>query len=245
MQKAFVFRLSPKLAVLLTVAALAPTIFAAKALALTFREVEYTCPIDGKVFKTRVVASYTQFGMRLDLRPVGALVAPIPLPVCPDNGFVMYKKTFSDAELAKLKPVVLGEDYRRKREANTSYYMVAYLRERMGAQDYELAQLYLKASWQAEGRKELHLLEQYRSLALQRFDAFVNKSTDRSPQWWSAAVVAAELERLLGRFDNAEARLNKLPVAQLDAKSVLPRVIEQIRSHAKNHDKAPARFVSK
>jgi hypothetical protein len=245
MQKVFIFRFVPKLAVLLIVAALAPMIFPPKALALTFREAEYTCPIDGKVFKIRVVASYTQFGMRLDLRPVGALVAPIPLPVCPDNGFVMYKKTFSDAELAKLKPIVLSEDYRRKQQENTSYYMVAYLRERMGAADYELAQLYLKASWQAEGSKESHLLERYRSLALQRFDAFVDKSTERSPQWWSAAVVAAELERLLGRFDNAEARLNKLPVAELGVKSVLPKVIEQIRSHAKNHDKAPARFASK
>jgi hypothetical protein len=239
------FRRSSKLTVLLIVAALATTIFAAKAWALTFREMEYTCPIDGKVFKTRVVASYTQFGMRLDLRPVGALVAPIPLPVCPDNGFVIYKKTFSDAELAKLKPIVLSEDYRRKRQENTSYYMVAYLRERMGAEDYELAQLYLKASWQAEGSKDPHLLEQYRSLALQRFSAFVEKSAERSPQWWSAAVVAAELERLLGRFDNAEARLNKLPVAELDAKSVIPKVIEQIRSHAKSHDRAPARFASK
>jgi len=33
--------------------------------------------------------------VRLDLKPMGALIAPNPLPVCPDNGFVVYKKEFT------------------------------------------------------------------------------------------------------------------------------------------------------
>lgn len=232
-----------RLAVLLGALLLAATLPTVSAFALTFREADFICPIDGKTFKARVVGSYTQFGMRLDLKPFGALIAPIPMPVCPDNGFVMFKKQFSDAEIAKLKPIVLGDEYRRTRQQHTDHYMAAYLLERLGADDLELAHLYLKASWEAETRKAPALVEQYRLLALHRFESFLKKDTSRSPQWWSTAVVSAELERLLGRFDEAEKRLGELPVAELEAKSVLHKVIQQIRTHAKNHNVSPEQLA--
>lgn len=230
-------------AVLLGALLLAATFLTASAFALTFREADFVCPIDGKAFKARVVGSYSQFGMRLDLKPLGALIAPIPMPVCPDNGFVMFKENFSDAEIAKLKPIVLGDGYRSARQQHTDHYMTAYLRERLGADDLELAHLYLKASWEAETRGAPALVEQYRLLALHWFESLLKKDTSRSPQWWSAVIVGAELERLLGRFDEAEKRLSDLPVAELDANSVLHKVIQQIRTHAQNHNALPERLA--
>ncbi len=176
--------------------------------------------------------------MRLDLKPIGALIAPMPMPVCPTNGFVMFQDEFTAAEIAKLKPIVLSKDYQRARQANTDYYMAAYLRERMGATDLELAQLYLKASWEAEAR-DPELMRQYRTLALDRFEAALKKSTGESDEWWNAAVVSAELLRLLGRFDAAGKRLDELPVAHLASDSVLLEVIKQIRTHARNRNVSP------
>lgn len=218
-------------------------LWAEGAQALTFFDTEVTCPIDGKTFKTKAVGSYTQFGMRLDLKPVGALVAPIPLPVCPENGFVVYQEKFSDDELVKLEAIVLTDAYRQLSRQHTSRYMVAYMQERMGADDYKLAHLYLQASWEAEGH-ERPLLDQYRALSLEKFDALLKRDNSRSSNWWTAAVMSAELERLLGRFDGVERRIAALPLAELEGNATpnggaILNFVEQIRAHAKNANAAP------
>src|SRR5262249_2994831 len=121
------------LAVLLSPVVIAFVVFAnSRVEALTFGETEVTCPIDGKRFTTKVVNSYSMFGRWLDMKPMGALVVPLPLPVCPENGFVIFKQTFSDDEMEKLKLIVLTDEYRSLRRENTDYFMIAYLMERMG-----------------------------------------------------------------------------------------------------------------
>jgi hypothetical protein len=74
---------------------------------------------------------------------------------------------------------------------------------------------------------------------LQRLDAFLAQSGDHSAQWWSAAAVAAELERLLGRFEAVEARLAKLWVDAATASAGQRNAIEQIRRHAGNRNSDP------
>src|SRR5262245_20026034 len=68
--------------------------------ATTFLKVELTCPIGGQKFKATIVTSNTFWGRRLDLKPVAPTPSSVPrlLPVCPENGFVMYKREFSDEE---------------------------------------------------------------------------------------------------------------------------------------------------
>src|SRR5262245_59152654 len=198
---------------------------------------EFTCPIGGGKFYAEVVGTHTQMGMRLDLRPLGALRAPLPLPVCPDNGFVMYRETFAAAEIAALEPLVLSDEYRRLRAQHTDYYMVAHLRQRMGADDLTLAYLYLQASWEAETERP-RLLASYRSSALERFEAFLQIDNSYSEQWWTAAVLVAELNRLLGRFDAAGTQLQGLPMDRVRAGSAWPRVIDQIRRHATSNSSA-------
>jgi hypothetical protein len=207
--------------------------------ALMLYNAEFICPIGGEKFTAEVVGSYTQFGVRLDLKPFGALIAPIPLPVCPKNGFVMYKSEFSETELEQLKPLVLSDDYRRTRAEHTDYYMVAYLRERMGADSLDLGFLYLKASWEAEDKRAL--LTSYRSLALTKFDDFLTRDNSESGQWWIAAIVVAELERLLGHFDAAEERLAKLPKS--DPGSIRLQMIDQIRGYARKSNSDAQNFA--
>lgn len=202
---------------------------------------EFACPIGGGKFFAQLVGTYTQTGMRLDLRPLGPLIAPMPLPVCPDNGFVMYRETFSEAEIDRLKPLVLSDDYRRLRAEHTDYYMVAYLRDKMGADRLTLAYLYLQASWEAEEQRSA-LLANYRSLALDNFEAFLKLDNSRSEQWWTAAVLVAELDRLLGRFDAAQAQLEQLPVNEARVGSAWPRVIDQIRRHSLSNNSTAQRF---
>ena len=204
------------------------------ATATTLTEMEFTCPIGGQKFKATVVSSTFHLGIRLDLKSA-TLMPDLMLPVCPENGFVMYESKFSDDELGKLTPIVLSGEYQGLRAQNTSYFMVAYMQERIGVGDDEIAYRYLQASWEAEARGP-QLTERYRRLALEKLEAALARGRK-----WELVLIAAELERLLGRFDAAEARLAGVPGGDLDA--VQLKVLAQIRKHAQARNGEPQVFA--
>jgi hypothetical protein len=208
--------------------------------ALTTYELTVTCPIDGKQFIATMVASFYESGMRLDSKPLGALIAPYPYPVCPGNGFVMYQNEFSKNELTAIRAIILTDDYRRLRNQHTNYYMVGYVKERLEGEDYDVGNMYLRASWEAESERP-PLVQQYQALAIEKYDAFLKRDSTRSKDWWYATVVAAELDRLLGHFDAVEIRLKDLPTAP---NSGLTLAISQIRSHALNHNPKQEKLLS-
>jgi hypothetical protein len=209
------------------------------AMAMTSYEIALTCPIDGQPFTATLMGSSFQSGMRLDFKPIGALVAPYPYPVCPGNGFVMYQDAFSDNELNAIRAIVLSNEYRQLRTENTDYFMVAYVKQRLGANHYELGNTYLRASWEAE-RRAPDLVDRYRKLALQEFDASLNGKRSHTEDWWTATVLAAELDRLLGNFNAVELRIGGLPLAELGARHPgLRSVLDQVRMHALQRNSAP------
>jgi len=215
------------------------------AIALTSYEATVICPIDGQAFVTTMTGSTFQSGMRLDFKPIGALIAPYPYPVCPGNGFVVYRNDFSDSELHAIRTIVLGDEYRRLRSEDTDYFMVAYVKQRLGADDYDLGSTYLRASWEAE-RNAPHLTGRYQELALEKFGAFTQGKRTHTEEWWTASVLAAELDRLLARFDAVERRFNALPLAELNASHpALRNVLDQIRMLALRHNSEPEEMDSR
>jgi hypothetical protein len=212
--------------------------------AYTDVEMTIVCPIDGLPFTARRTASYYQSGMRLDFKPLGALVAPYPHPVCPGNGFVVYRQDFSEQEISAIRLLVNSDEFQQLRRHHTDYFMIAYVKERMGSPAYELAHTYLGATWEAE-RDQPHLTDQYRELALAKFDASVHgKNTRRDEPWWTASLLAAEMERLLGKFDQALDRIDALPLAELNARNpALRSVADQIKLHALRRNSRPEPYV--
>ena len=63
--------------------------------------VEKTCPLYEKVFKCELDMSGTQFGMRLDLKPLGLTAAPWRIPVCPRWRFVLYDDEIPTGEVVR------------------------------------------------------------------------------------------------------------------------------------------------
>jgi hypothetical protein len=223
---------SPSLFVAFGLIAASLQIAASPVNALTLYQSQVTCPINGDRFTATLVSSFHQQGMRLDSKPEGNLVAPYPYPVCPENGFVIYKDDFAEGELLAIKAIVKTEEYRRARGEHTDYYMIAYVMKRLGNDQYDLGNLYLQASWEAEGKRSL-LARQYQALAIEHFDTFLKHNATITHDWWIASILAAELNRLVGNFGGVEARLSNLPPAP-DA--ILKQVIDQIRSHARNRN---------
>jgi hypothetical protein len=67
-------------------------------------------------------------------------------------------------------------------------------------------------------------------------------------RWWSAAIIGADLQRMLGDFGAVEKRLGNLPLLDLVSGAIengpiMVRVIGQIRQHAKNRNQAPQTFI--
>src|SRR5262245_40847526 len=101
---------------------------------------EVVCPINGKPFSSSAAPHDPSRGRELDMKPVAAYRTPWPLPRCPENGFVVYKnESFSEAELAKLRPFVASEQYQSMTKAHTVYYLAAMLRREAGEPTYDVA----------------------------------------------------------------------------------------------------------
>lgn len=204
------------------IACLTLSLLSSDATASTVAEITVSCPIGGKSFTTTTAMSGSQFGQNLDLKPIGAIVSPWPIPKCPENGFVLYKETFSSAELKRLEPFVLSETYQSLQKTETNYYLAAVLMKHLGAPLQETADALLKATWEAEGGPRY---KTYAGEALAVFDLLATPASAATPeQIASYHLLAGEMERRLGHFDSAKRRFD----AVLKAKGVSGTMLEQI-----------------
>lgn len=166
--------------------------------------VEMTCPICGAKFEAELDLSGTQFGVRLDLKPLGPIEAPPRLAVCPECNFVLYTDDVTAEERDKIRDFLQSDKYKRLvKEKHTSYFLLASILTHMGSGDFTVGYAYLKASWQIENRApQRH--RAYLESCLTSLQTFIRKTEDRSDNWKTAQVLIGEIFRRLSRFEEAE-----------------------------------------
>lgn len=172
-----------------------------------------TCPIGGETFTYQQPVSSAALGSRPDGKPYGISAAPAPLPECPGNGLIFYKD-YTDDEVKILEPLVASEDYQALRKTDTQYYRAYWLMRQMGVGPEDYLWALLQASWQVDGKPEL------RARYLSELAALSAKVAPNPSDmdWIGMEGRAINALRELGRFDEAEARLEKVPLAGLDVK---------------------------
>jgi hypothetical protein len=173
---------------------------------------DVVCPIGGAVFTTYSAMSGTQTGQYLDFKPWGRVIAPSPLPQCPDNGFVVYKERFSAAELARLQPYVLSDQYRALIKTETPYYLAAKLQEQASEDIRAIAGTLLRATWEAEDASRY---ARYAAAALNAYEQALRNYGPHNPERIQMELIAGELERRQGRFAEARRRLLALERREL------------------------------
>ena len=169
-----------------------------------------TCPIGGESFNYVVPVGTPPLGERPDGKPYGT-PAPNPLPECPSNGLVLYKD-YTPAEVEKLTPLVGSDDYQALRKADTQYYRAYWLMKKMDVPAQIQLLALLQAGWEADGKAEL------RARYLAEF-ADASAKVERRPtelRWIGMEARAVNALRELGKFDEARARLDKIPLKALD-----------------------------
>ena len=189
--------------------------------ATTYQTEERICPIGGERFTVEALMSYSTYGKRLDLKPLGRdpSAVPQPLIVCP-NGFIDYKQKYSEEEIISFTNLINSPSYQRLRSGNTDYFMLAQMLESMGTGKLTMGWTYLEASWEAECLTCRQKYVPYLNSAIHNFNLAVDESDDEIGFTYRLLVV--ELNRLKGDFDTA-----KLKLAELEA-NITPIGYEKI-----------------
>ena len=213
---------------LVAVAMLATAVFAE---ASTFRPVKKTCPLCQAEFSFMAQGSGFQSTMRLDLKPVGAIAAPWPIPVCPKCKFVLYSDDIPKEELEKCQKIVSGAAYKEHSE-RASYYLLGILDEKMEKDDLTIGHIYLKASWQEE--RDTKQLSEDLQLSQKHFDAFLAKASEHNESWQTAQLVVGEIKRRLKNFDESKKHFEGLKAMKEFQGNQLEKIIDfQLRLIAK------------
>jgi len=207
------------------------------AVAHTSVEGKFTCPIDGRKFKQYVDASGTQFGLRLDYKPLGAIAAPWAIPQCPKCKFVLYEESFDTAIVQKIKPFILSERYRSAAAGNSSYFCLALVREFLGSDALDIGYAYLQASWQVESNPAK--CREYLRLAHDKLAAGLKTLKPTDVRFADVALVCGELERRLGRFTEAEKRFNALRTMKAFKDAQRQKIIARQLYFISKEDAAP------
>lgn len=198
-------------------------LLAVPAKALTFGEVDVVCPLDGEKFRTVEAMSGTQFGMYLDLKPLGPIAAPWPIAKCPSSGFVVYKRNFTPEEISQLRPYVASPEYQALQRSETNYYLAAKLQSVVKAPAGAVAFTLLRATWEAKPGN------QYAAYAAEALDAYklaLQQPYENPRQEITDRLVAGELERRLEKFEEAKSRFSTLADGQLAGNASLRPIVD-------------------
>ena len=234
-------RLSLSLALPLLLAA-APVLAPAQAHAASNEQPEVmieqmTCPIDGEVFTAIVGINAAYLGQRLDTRRLGAAIEPIPLPVCPTTGFVVYRRDFTPEQLALAKEIVDSTDFRRQVRTGNEYTVAAYLAEQLGEPRMAIAHFWLEASWLFESDPVRN--PEYLERAYDWYTLALEEIGNDQEKFWQVQALRVELLRRLGRFDEARTLLTELPVNSLPTGHALKKVLVQQQLLLQRGDSQP------
>jgi hypothetical protein len=191
--------------------------------AFVTHSIEITCPIDGEKFLAEETASHTLAGQFLDMKPFGATIAPPPVPKCPTSGFLIYKESYSDAEIQTLKEYVSSNQWRRLKGRNTDYYLIAKLRAHLGETPDQLKFVLLQATWEARSKQ---MYRQYATEALAAYSEALKEDYVDRQQWLTDQFVAGELERRLRMFHRAQARFTLLSEHKESRTGAFQRILE-------------------
>ncbi len=175
--------------------------------ASVIRATEMICPIDGEKFEAYLSHSHTIAGRYLDLKPYGAVAAPQPVAKCPTSGFLVWKETFSEEELASLRDFLKTDTWHKLKERHTDYYLIAKLQEHLGYSKSDARFTLLQATWEA---KSIYQYKLYATEALNAYESALTEQYTESARRLTDQFIAGELERRLRRFGHAQFRFKSL-----------------------------------
>jgi hypothetical protein len=165
---------------------------------------EKICPYDGTKIEAPIPKQGERSGATFDFQPIGEAVSLSPLLVCPD-GFVFFKQVFTPAEIEKLRPFVLSDEFRAIQQ-DSVHYRAAWLAEKLDQPATEIVEHLLHATWEAPSADAY---SRYATQLLEELPKAKAVETD-DQKWTRLRLLQGELLRRLGRLDDAHAHFDRL-----------------------------------
>ena len=179
-----------------------------------------TCAIGGEKYKALQLGTHSTYGRHLDWEPVSYMRFPVPLPVCPSNGFVDVKKSYAKDEMAKFKSVVESSEYKSiYSEKHATFYLYAKLLELSETPRKDMWWLYLNATWEADNCKNEKRYKEYALKVIETGNERVTKVKESEFEYWLLKLIVANMHRRIGDFEKARTLVDKIGPTKLEKKS--------------------------
>lgn len=173
-------------------------------------EKEAECPVGGEKFKARYLGTHSTYGRHLDWEPVSYMRFPVPLPVCPTNGFVITEEKYAKEELDKLKAIVESKTYKDLyAQKHATFFLFAKLKELNKEKFDDYWWLYLNATWEADNCKDKVRYKEYALEAISAGTKRLAELKDSEDLYWVLKVVTADLHRRIGDFKTSQELADK------------------------------------
>ena len=177
-----------------------------------------TCPIGGETYVVPGTLSCTNLGRYFNTRPITTCEWVKWPPICPSNGFPVFKQDFSDAEIAHFTSLVDSDLWKKSRQDNLPRFMLYVIKKETTTDHLELAVALLPAFWDAFEQGSGHW-KRYALQLLGHYQEALKTLKASGDQWWAAQLTLTNLDRRLGRFEKARERISGLPLEKLEQDS--------------------------
>jgi hypothetical protein len=213
--------------------------FAATAALAQGTAVQRVCPLDGERFSYQDPPPLKSRETYLDQRPVDP-TGTWPHAKCPTSGLVLYKSSFSESEIAKLRDFVRSEQYQAMSKVHATHYLEALLRRQLGESPYAVAWALVQATWEVSSDPVRY--KQYAEEALALYDSIPLDSLKEIRFRILKRMISGELARRLGRFDSARERFLEMRDSAELAKPFYQRIVELQLKLVRARDSGPHRI---
>lgn len=179
-------------------------------------EEEIRCPIGAEKFKARYLGTHSTYGRHLDWEPASYMRFPVPIPVCPTNGFVVAKKDHTKQELEKLKKVIESKTYKDiYAQKHATFYLLAKTKELNEEKFDDYWWLYLNATWEADNCKNKIRYKEYALETISASNKRLAELKDSEELFWILRTINAEMYRRIGDFTKSQELVDKFGTPKL------------------------------
>ncbi|PHS13164.1 MAG: hypothetical protein COA86_17580 [Kangiella sp.] len=172
-------------------------------------EKKMTCPLSGEDFTSLNLGTHSTSGKSLDWEPLSYMRFPVPLPVCPSNGFVMVETEYAEKRIEKIRTVIESEQYiEMYKHRHATYFLYAKTLELSGEETESQWWLYLNATWEADHCNDETRYKEYALLVIEESKARLTSLASNSEEFWVLSIVIPNMYRRIGEFDKANKYLD-------------------------------------
>lgn len=175
------------------------------------------CPLGGETFSSLRLGTHSTYGRHLDWEPISYMRFPVPIPVCPSNGFVVGEPEYTSEQLNNLEQVIKSKEYQTLyKQKHATYFLYAKTLELSNEKSPDQWWLYLNATWEANKCGDIARYNEYAALVIDEAATKLAGLSPNSEDYWVLNIVISNMYRRIGAFEQAEKYLRKIGTPELE-----------------------------